>query len=193
MSVPLLSPPEARVLGSLVEKSFLTPDQYPLSLNALVNACNQKTSRDPVMELTPDVVTAAIATLFEKGLAVEQQGSRVSKYIHSAEKLAGPTAKDLAVQCVLLLRGAQTAAEVRVRTERMCEWKDSAEVEAYLEGLVSHDPPLAARLSRGRYHHLSLGAPSGPLVPAPPPPAPDRLAALEARVAALEALLKDRP
>jgi uncharacterized protein YceH (UPF0502 family) len=190
MNAPQLSAVEARVLGSLVEKSFLTPDQYPLSLNALVNACNQKTSREPVMELTAEAVTGAIGTLFEKGLAVEQQGSRVSKYIHSAEKLAGPTAKDLAVQCVLLLRGAQTAAEVRVRTERMCEWRDSAEVEAYLEGLVAHDPPLAARLSRGRYHHLSLGAPSGPQAPAP---APDRLAALEARVAALEELLKQRP
>lgn len=192
MSVPVLSAAEARVLGSLVEKSFLTPDQYPLSLNALVNACNQKTSRDPVMELTPDAVTAAIAALFEKGLAVEQQGSRVSKFVHSAEKLVGPASKDLAVLCVLLNRGAQTAAEVRVRTERMCEWKDSAEVEAFLEGLVSHDPPFAARLPRGRYHHLCLGAPSGPQAPAPAPVAPDRLAALEARVAALEALLKER-
>ena len=93
---------------------------------------------------------------------------------------------------MLLLRGPQTAAEVRVRTERMCEWRDSAEVEAYLEGLVTHDPPFAARLARGRYHHLALGAPSGPQAPAPAPVAPDRLAALEARVAALEALLKER-
>ncbi|TBR22277.1 DUF480 domain-containing protein, partial [bacterium] len=126
-----------------------------------------------------------------KGLAVEQQGSRVTKYIHAAEKLAGPASKDLAALCVLLLRGAQTAAEVRVRTERMCEWKDPAEVEAYLEGLVTHDPPAAARLARGRYHHLALGAPTGPTAPAPAPPSPDRLAALEARVAALEERIKN--
>ena len=101
----LLSDDEARVLGSLVEKALTTPDQYPLSLNALVNACNQKTSREPVMELSPEGVSDAFSSLFEKGLAVQQDGSRVAKYIHAAEKLAGGTPKDLAVFAVLLLRG----------------------------------------------------------------------------------------
>lgn len=186
-----LSEAEARVLGSLVEKSLTVPDQYPLSLNALVAACNQKTSREPVMELSPEQVTDAVASLFEKGLAVQQDGSRVAKYVHAAEKLTGPTSKDLAVLAVLLLRGPQTAAEVRVRTERMCEWKDTAEVEAFLEDWASRDgDPYAARLPRGRYQHLFSGPPSGPVLPRPAPASPDRLAALEARVAALEERLK---
>ena len=112
---------EARVLGSLIEKDITTPDYYPLSLNALVNACNQKNNRDPVMNLDEDTVRQALSSLQEKRLAGPASGadSRVTKYEHRLQEAYNFTRPEIAVLCVLLLRGAQTPGELRSRTERM--------------------------------------------------------------------------
>ena len=123
---------EARVLGALVEKSLTTPESYPLSLNSLVLACNQKTSRDPVMSLEESAVAQALHALIERSLAgrIHEPGSRVPKFIHHAEILLdGADAKTIATICVLLLRGPQTAGEIKTRTDRLCEFVSSAEVE----------------------------------------------------------------
>ncbi|MBI3300425.1 MAG: DUF480 domain-containing protein [Elusimicrobia bacterium] len=182
---------EARVLGSLIEKAFSTPDQYPLSYNALVNACNQKTSRDPVMNLEPEAVGTAVASLVEKGLAAKLIGDRVPKVAHRAEGLgAGESPEVIGTLGLLLLRGAQTAAEIRVRTERIAQFPNTEAAEAQLQKLAAHPSgPFVARLSRGRYQHLF----SGPAAEAASraSEAADRLAQLEARVAALEAAVQD--
>ncbi|HAH06707.1 MAG TPA: DUF480 domain-containing protein [Elusimicrobia bacterium] len=194
---------EARILGSLIEKSFLTPETYPLSFPALLNACNQKTSRDPVMTLEPDGLKRGLASLFEKGLAAERLGSRVPKYAHHAENLkAGETPELLGTLCLLLLRGPQTAAELRARSERLCQFPGNAEVEEALQKLASHpEGPFVSRLARGRWQHLFFGATPGVSVPLPPPtaraaepsPLEKRLEELEARVAALEGKLNQGP
>ncbi|PCI32582.1 MAG: hypothetical protein COB53_12530 [Elusimicrobia bacterium] len=183
-----LNPIEARVLGALIEKSFTTPDQYPLSFNALQNACNQKSSRDPVLNLSVDEVAKAIASLQENGLARERIGDRVPKYAQYAEHLgAGDTPEILGTLAMLLLRGPQTVAEIRVRTERLCQFPDNAAVQATLQKLIDHeDGPFVARGSRGKYEFLLAGG----TAPAPAPVAakqsPDRISKLEERVAALE-------
>lgn len=178
-----LTPVEARILGCLVEKATLTPEAYPLSFNALLNACNQKTSRDPVMELDFDALGVGMAALKEKGLAGERIGNRVPKFVHHAELLkAGESPEVLGILCVLLLRGAQTAAEIRVRTERMAQFPSNEAVEAQLQKLQDHPGgPFVARLVRGRVQHLFCGA-----APSEPAAAPNRLSQLEERVAALE-------
>jgi uncharacterized protein YceH (UPF0502 family) len=200
-----LSEIEARVLGSLVEKSLTTPDQYPLSLNALVNACNQKTSRDPVMSLDEAAVGQGLHSLLEKSLAgrLHEPGSRVPKFMHHVEfLLSGADAKAIAAVCVLLLRGAQTPGEIKTRTDRLCEFASTAEVEALLQDLSAREEPWVAKLPRQpgqkelRYRHLFSGDPA-PAAAAPAPvaaqaPVPaDRLALLEKRVEALEALIKN--
>ncbi|OGS14192.1 MAG: hypothetical protein A2234_10695 [Elusimicrobia bacterium RIFOXYA2_FULL_58_8] len=205
-----LNPVEARVLGSLVEKSLTTREQYPLTYNALLNACNQKTSRDPVMELDTDVMGRAVQSLIEKGLVerVQAPGDRVPKFRHYISRLVNSDdAKLVGTVTVLLLRGAQTPGEIKGRTDRLCEFTGTAEVEGLLQELCARtEDPLVARLPRqagqkeARYRHLFSGAaPSAhdaPLVAAPaaaPAPAqPDRLALLEKRVEALETLLKAR-
>jgi uncharacterized protein YceH (UPF0502 family) len=186
-----LSPVEARILGALIEKSFTTPEQYPLSFNALQNACNQKSSRDPVLDLSTDDVAQGIAALSEKSLVVERVGSRVPKYAHYAEHLGvGETPEVLGIVAMLLLRGPQTAAELRVRSERIGQLQNTAAAEAVLETLLGHsEGPVVARLSRGRFQELFTGtAPAGaPVRPAAPAiPAKDRVAELERRVQALE-------
>ncbi|MCX5789430.1 MAG: DUF480 domain-containing protein [Elusimicrobia bacterium] len=183
---------EARILGSLIEKSYLTPDQYPLSFNALLNACNQKTSREPVMELDIDAMGRGLERLRQEGLVEQKLGSRVPKFAHAAARLgAGDTAEILGLLCLLLLRGAQTAAELRVRTERMSHFAATGEVEAELQKLAEHpEGPFVAKLARGRYQHLFSGASSEAAAPIVAP-GPDKLAQLEARVAALETLCKD--
>jgi len=193
---PELDAVEARILGSLIEKSYLTPDQYPLSFNALLNACNQKTSREPVMELDVEALGGGLERLRRKGLAEQKLGSRVPKFAHNAAALgAGDATEAVSVLCMLLLRGAQTAAELRVRTERMAHFTATEQVEALLRGLAEHpEGPFVAPLARGRFQQLFSGPPSeaaGPIAA----PGPDRVALLEARVAALEALcgqLRDR-
>ena len=177
---------EARTLGSLIEKAFTTPEQYPLSFNALLNACNQKTSREPVMELSVDALGKGLAQLAEKGLARERLGSRVPKYAHYAEHLgAGDSPEILGILCLLLLRGPQTAAELRVRTERIAQFPSTEAVESALQKLLEHpNGPFVARLPRGRFQQLFSG--EAPAAFTPAPASPDRLAELEKRLSALE-------
>ena len=156
---------EARVLGALVEKDITTPDYYPLSLNALVNACNQKNNRDPVMTLDEAGVRAALDGLHNKNLAGPASGadSRVTKYEHRLQEMFNFTRGETAILCVLLLRRPQTPGELRARTERMHRFEDLSEVESSLQRLMQRDPPLARVLPRkpgskeSRYMHLLSG------------------------------------
>ena len=168
---------EARVIGCLIEKQITTPDQYPLSLNALVNACNQKSNRDPVMSADEAVVQSTLDHLIRKHFVIEKSGfgSRVPKYQHRfCNTEFGPlklTAQDLAIVCELLLRGPQTPGELRTRAARMASFSEVAQVETALESLSSRpDGPFVVRLPRepgrrdSRYAHLFSGAVSIPAV-----------------------------
>jgi uncharacterized protein YceH (UPF0502 family) len=163
--VNLLSDVEVRVLGSLIEKDITTPDYYPLSLNALVNACNQKNNRDPVMALDEDAVRAALESLQAQRLAGPASGadSRVTKYEHRLQEVFNFDRRDTAILCVLLLRGAQTPGELRGRTERMYRFEALEDVHATLDRLSQREPPLVAVLPRqpgtkeSRYMHLLSG------------------------------------
>lgn len=150
-----LTPCEARVIGCLLEKQRTTPEQYPLSLNALTNACNQKSSRDPVLELGEATVQDTIDALMKKHYVIEKSGfgSRVTKYQHRFCNTEFGVLKfseqELGVVCVLLLRGAQTAGELRTRTERLCKFQDIHEVEATLDQLMQRDDgPFVRQLPR---------------------------------------------
>ena len=164
----LLSDVEVRVLGALIEKDITTPDYYPLSLNALVNACNQKNNRDPVMTLEEDAVRAALDSLQAKRLAGTASGadSRVTKYEHRLQEVFNFDRREIAILCVLLLRGAQTPGELRGRAERMYRFETLEDVHATIDRLSQREPPLVAVLPRqpgtkeSRYMHLlSGGAP----------------------------------
>lgn len=145
-----LSAPAARVLGSLLEKETTTPEYYPLSLLALTNASNQRSSRHPVMELSEDEVRMALHELEDAGLAAPVRGteSRVAKYAHHIGEVFNLRRGELAVLCVLLLRGAQTPGELRGRTERIHSFATVGEVETTLQQLVQREPPLARALPR---------------------------------------------
>ncbi len=161
----LLSDIEARVLGSLIEKEITTPDYYPLSLKGLVNACNQKSNRDPVMNLDEDAVSRAVETLTEKNLAAgtSNRDSRVLKYEHRLQEAFNFDRLETAILCVLLLRGAQTPGELRGRGERMHRFDDLNEVQSTLQRLMKREPPIVAMLPRQpgtketRYAHLFSG------------------------------------
>jgi hypothetical protein len=161
----VLNQVEARVLGALVEKDITTPDYYPLSLNALVNACNQKNNREPVMNLDDNSVRDALSGLQELGLAGPASGadSRVTKYEHRLQEKFNFSRGETAVLCVLLLRGPQTPGELRGRTERMHRFEDLDAVQSGLQHLMQREPPLAAVLPRqpgtkeARYAHLLSG------------------------------------
>lgn len=197
---------EARVLGALVEKSLTTPESYPLSLNSLVSACNQKTSRDPVMSLEEPAVAQALHSLIERSLAgrIHEPGSRVPKFMHHAEILLdGADAKTIATICVLLLRGPQTAGEIKTRTDRLCEFVSSAEVESLLQDLSARPEPWVVKLPRqagqkeSRYRQLfSALSPEAAVRLAPVAASTlasvgvDRVSELEKRVAALEDVVK---
>jgi uncharacterized protein YceH (UPF0502 family) len=166
------SPNEARVIGSLIEKEITTPDQYPLSLNALTNACNQKTNREPVLELTESAVQQTVDALMKKYMVSDKSagyGGRVTKYKHRFCNTEFGSLKfskqELGILCVLLLRGPQTPGELRARTNRLCDFADAGEVEAALESLMTReDGPFVARLARAagaresRYAHLFSGS-----------------------------------
>jgi len=162
----VLNDVEARVLGALVEKDITTPDYYPLSLNALVNACNQKNNRDPVMSLEDTAVRDALRGLQDLGLAGPASGadSRVTKYEHRLQDVFNFSRGETAVLCVLLLRGPQTPGELRGRTERMHYFEDLEAVQPSLQRLMQREPPLATMLPRqpgtkeSRYAHLLSGA-----------------------------------
>jgi uncharacterized protein YceH (UPF0502 family) len=161
----ILNEVETRVLGSLVEKDVTTPDYYPLSLNALVNACNQKNNREPVMNLDEEAVRQALTTLQGKRLAgpTSSADSRVTKYEHRLQEAFNFTRGETAILCVLLLRGPQTPGELRGRTERMHRFEDLTEVQSTLQRLMQRDPPLVRILPRqpgtkeARYKHLLAG------------------------------------
>ena len=176
-----LSALEARVIGSLIEKQVTTPDQYPLSLNALVSACNQKSNRDPVMSLDESTVQATLDQLSRKHLVIEKSGfgSRVPKYQHRfCNTEYGPlkfSPQELAVLCELLLRGPQMPGELRSRASRMAQFADVGELEQVLEDLAQRaDGPFVARLPRepgrreSRYMQLFSGPAPAQLSPADP-------------------------
>lgn len=170
----LLHPAEVRVLGSLLEKEITTPEYYPLSLNALVNACNQKSNRDPVVEFDSETVGQALEALRDKGLllAITGAGSRVPKYGHRISEKLNLGRRELAILCELMLRGPQTLGELRTRSERMHRFDDLAEVEAVLDRL----PELVVKLPRRpgekevRYAHLLSGTPAVSEGQEEPPP-----------------------
>jgi uncharacterized protein len=202
-----LTPIEVRVLGALVEKDITTPDYYPLSLNALVNACNQKNNREPVMALDEEAVRGGLDGLQSERLAGPARGadSRVSKYEHRLQEVYNFTRGEIAVLCVLLLRGPQTPGELRGRTERMHHFEDLDQVQFALQKLMQREPPLAAVLPRqpgtkeARYAHLMSGevdfAPEPPPVIAPTsdfradPVDAERFSRLEEEVSQLKASL----
>jgi len=162
----VLNDVEARVLGALIEKDITTPDYYPLSLNALVNACSQKNNRDPVMSLNEDAVRQALASLQEKRLAGPASGadSRVTKYEHREQEVFNFTRGETAIFCVLLLRGPQTPGELRGRGERLHRFETLEDVQSTLQRLMQREPPLVGMLARqpgtkeARYRHLLSGA-----------------------------------
>jgi uncharacterized protein YceH (UPF0502 family) len=160
-----LTETEVRVLGSLIEKDITTPEYYPLSLNALVNACNQKTNRDPVMQLDEDAVLDALEGLQQQRMAGPARGadSRVTKYEQRLQEVFNFTRPEIAVLCVLLLRGPQTPGELRGRAERMHRFEALDDVQSALQKLMQREPPLAKVLPRqpgtkeSRYAHLFAG------------------------------------
>ena len=160
-----LSDTEIRVLGSLVEKDITTPDYYTLSLNALVNACNQKNNREPMMSLDEDSVRQALGMLQQKRLAGPAGGadSRVTKYEHRLQEVFNFDRREIALVCVLLLRGPQTPGELRTRSERMYRFETLEDVQSALQKLMDRQPPLARVLPRqpgtkeSRYVHLFGG------------------------------------
>ncbi len=192
---------EVRVLGALLEKEVTTPEYYPLSLNALLNACNQKSNRDPVVHFDEDTVERVVYTLREKGLLlnITGAGSRVPKYGHRLSEKLNLGRRELAVLCELMLRGPQTLGELRTRAERMHPFDDLAEVESVLERM----PELVTKLPRrpgekeARYAHLLSGAPALEASLAEHAPAAsgltraDRIAELEAEVAELRREVDD--
>jgi uncharacterized protein len=161
----VLNPAEARVLGALVEKDITTPDYYPLSLNALINACNQKNNREPVTNFDEETVRLALRNLSDKRLAGPASGAdgRVTKYEHRMQEVFNFTRQETALICVLLLRGPQTPGELRGRTERMYQFEQLDDVLSGLQQLMRREPPLAKALGRRpgtkeiRYAHLLSG------------------------------------
>ena len=203
----LLTEIETRVLGSLIEKDITTPDYYPLSLNALVNACNQKNNRHPVMNLDDETVRQALGMLQEKRLAGPASGadSRVAKFEHRLQEVFNFDRREIAIVCVLLLRGPQTPGELRSRTDRMYHFEALDDVISTLDRLAHREPALAAILPRqpgtkeSRYTHLFSGEPpeASAGVGAGDSPAhsaastSDRIAHLEEEVASLRQQLSE--
>jgi uncharacterized protein YceH (UPF0502 family) len=186
---------EVRVLGALIEKDITTPEYYPLSLNALVNACNQKSNRDPVMQLDEDAVRDAVEGLQQDRLAGPAGGadSRVTKYEHRLQEVYNFTRPEIAVLCVLLLRGQQTPGELRGRGERMHRFEALEDVQSALQKLMQREPPLAKVLARqpgtkeSRYAHLMAGDVGETMGPAQIGAAAERGPAEGERIARLEA------
>jgi uncharacterized protein YceH (UPF0502 family) len=192
--VDLLHPVEVRVLGALLEKDIATPEYYPLTLNSLQNACNQKSSREPVVAYDEDTVAQALELLQNKGLAIRISGAghRVEKFAHRLSENLNLGRRELALLCVLMLRGPQTVGELRGRTERMHDFADMEEVERSLESLAARDPdPLVAPAGRGRWVQLFSGPAAEemaaePVAHAIRSPLDDRVAVLEREVEQLK-------
>jgi uncharacterized protein YceH (UPF0502 family) len=201
-TVPTLSAIETRVLGVLAEKQRTVPDSYPLSLNALVAGCNQKTSRNPLMELSETEVQAALDELKRLSLVHESSGSRVARYEHNIERVLRVPSQSVILLTVLMLRGPQTAGELRIASERMHNFADISSVEAFLDELAERPAgALVVKLPRlpgareSRWMHLLSGPPpeqaAEPARATPAAPAaeasPGELAALKLDVARLQA------
>lgn len=170
MTLRALTPLEARVLAVLVEKHHTVPDTYPLSLNALVAGCNQKTARAPVMEASESDVIVALDGLKQLHLVVEVSGSRVSRYEHNAPRGLGVPSQSVALLTTLMLRGPQTPAELRLNAERLHKFADVSSVEAFLDELASKEPARVVKLPRApgareaRWAHLLSGEPGPELM-----------------------------
>lgn len=208
----ILNDVECRVLGSLVEKEITTPEYYPLSLNALINACNQKSNREPVMTLDEAAVRQALHSLDGQSLvrSVSASDSRVTKYEHRLSEAFNFYRHEIAILCVLLLRGPQTPGELRTRAERMHPFDDLTAVQSSLHHLMKREPPLVKVLTRqpgtkeSRYAHLLSGdvASSGDVAASSAQPLPtheipaasadgDRLARLEEQITTLQKDIAD--
>jgi uncharacterized protein YceH (UPF0502 family) len=201
MPLASLSQLETRVLGTLVEKQHTVPDTYPLSLNALVAGCNQKTARAPVMEATEAEVQAALDSLKSANLVIESSGSRVARYSHNFERVLQIPSQSAALLTCLMLRGPQTAGELRITSERLHKFADISAVEGFLQELAARPAgPLVAQLPRlpgareNRWAHLLSGTPDASLVEHKEAKAAStleaRVARLEEEVGELKALLK---
>ena len=192
---------EVRVLGCLLEKEVTTPEYNPMTVNALVNACNQKTNRDPLVSYDEEAVDDALRNLQQRTLAFERTGAgnRVPKYGHRIFEVLNLGRRELAILCVLMLRSHQTLGELRDRSERLHNFSDLDEVHSVLTRLMERNPPLAVQLPRAagtkepRYAHLLSGPVEAQTAAAPEPASPrrdDRLTALEAEVAQLRATIE---
>ncbi len=161
----MLSDLESRVLGCLMEKQMTTPDYYPLTLNGLVTACNQKSSRVPVMNLTPSQVGGVVNALRGRGLVTARMDGRADKFEQHLSRSLGLSAKERAIICVLMLRGALTLNEIRINTGRMVTFDEGEELQGLVQGLIERDEPLVVKLLRAsgqredRYMHLLCGEP----------------------------------
>ena len=198
MSLPPLSLLETRILGVLVEKQLTVPDTYPLTLNAIVSGCNQKTSRDPVLEATEEEAQAAIDHLKALSLVMESSGGRVMRYAHNVGRVLAIPAQAVVLLAVVMLRGPQTAGELRIHSERLHRFADISAVEGFLSELAARPAgPLVVELARQagaretRWAHLLSGAPALTAEAPPNVASEDRvavseLAALRASVVALQ-------
>lgn len=198
-----LSAVEARIVASLMEKEATTPDSYPLTLNAIVLACNQKTAREPTMDLEPGEVGHALRQLEVRGWVKSQHGSRAERYTHRLEAMLSLTRAQGALLALLMLRGPQTAHELLARSERLAQFNGVDDVQYALERLSQRTPPLVVALPRqpgqrgDRFAHLLSGEPDIPESPVAvsggsPGSLAERVAALEQRMAELEARLAAR-
>ena len=197
----VLTPIEARIVASLFEKEANTPDTYPLTLNAIVLACNQKTAREPTMELEPGEVGHALRQLETRGWVKSQHTARADRYSHRLDTMLGITRPQAALMSLLVLRGAQTAHELMARSERLARFNDIEDVQHALERLSQRMPALVMALPRQsgqrgeRYAHLLSGEPDVSAIATSAAPSPaagglaERVAQLEQRVAELEARL----
>ena len=200
-----LSPTEARIVAVLMEKELTTPNNYPLTLNSLMLACNQKSNREPVMELTEGQVGNQVNKLADRGLLFVEYGERALRISHKARSNYKLDRKQQAVMAVLMLRAPQTSNEILIRTARMADFSGVDEIQQILEELIEREPPLAVRFEKGegrreeRYSHLLSGAVELPraestaragISKVPVSDIEERLIALERRITELEARLE---
>jgi hypothetical protein len=196
--LPTLSLLETRVLGTMFEKQHTVADTYPLTLNALVVGCNQKSSRSPVIEATEAEVQAALDSLRSANLVIESSGGRVARYSHNIERVLHVPSQAAALLAVLMLRGPQTVGELRINSERLHKFADISAVEAFLQELAARPAgPLVVQLPRlpgsreNRWAHLLSGAPKAEVASAEAPAhePPGDIEALKAKVARLDSEL----
>lgn len=205
-SLPALSLLETRILGVLAEKQHTVPDTYPLSLNALVSGCNQKTSRDPVMDASETEVQGALDSLKSLTLVIESSGGRVARYSHNIERVLQIPSQSTAILAMLMLRGPQTAGELRINCERLHKFADISSIEAFLSELAERpagalvmELPRQPGARENRWAHLLSGAPVVEKITEASPSAAQysgdvtlgEISALKANVARLEGEVRD--